>query len=382
MARDVHDFYTEESTWQQNQRTDGSWTTPTDSTSDRLTTHTGRDDSTPTGRVNGQYITPTEYWAYFCYSTSSPGRLDAVRHTTGNTPCKRWWTGIVDNTYVTYGLDAYKQRPAMSVSTVSRAHAQVTSALKSGALQALQVVGEAREAGTQLGSLLREATRRIGDFQTYVRLLKSPKAQAQAYLTFVYGIQPLMNDAYATATLISDGLGKPPVGRVEVEVLDDSYRLPDPFGTAPQIRTFGGSVKRGVKIGHTFKVSNQEWFDLWRYGVTNPLATAWELVTLSFVIDWFTGLGNFLEGLQRPLGLTHDKGYITYFLENTFYQERVMLLAGWTYKGGDLRGRVDFRSRAMARWPLAEFTGPLPYLDVGLTQTQIVNGLALLAARA
>lgn len=381
MPRDVHDFYTVETTWQQSQRSDGSWTTPTDSTSDRLHTHTGRDDSTPTSPVNGEYVRNTEYWAYFCYSSSQPGSLDGKR-TTGGAAVKRWWSGISDNTFVTWGLDAFKQRPAMSAETVSRAHSQVISALKSDALQMLTVVGESRESARTLVDVVKAAMRMINNYQDTIKALRSPKALAQAYLTFIYGIRPLMNDAYAIATLISDGLGKSPVGYVKVVVMDESYQLPASFGTAPQIRTFGGSVERGVEVGHTFKVSNPGQFDLWRYGITTPWTTAWELLTLSFVIDWFTGIGNFLEGLQKPLGITHLDGYITYFLKNNFYQERVMLLSGWSYVSGDLRGKVDYRSKAMARWPLASIATPLPYLDLGLTKTQIVNGLALLAARA
>ena len=39
-------------------------------------------------------------------------------------------------------------------------------------------------------------------------------------------------------------------------------------------------------------------------------SSAWELTTLSFVIDWFLPIGNFLAGLTAPLGTTFARGFV------------------------------------------------------------------------
>lgn len=382
MARDVHDFYNPELTWSQSQRSDGTWTTPTDAEYDRWMTHTGRDDSTPTGTVNGQYVHPTEYWAYYCFSTTRPGSLDAKR-TLGGVKTKRWWTGVGDNATMTWGLDATKQRPSMGVGVEARAHSMVISELKSGSLQVLNVVGEARESASMLTNVVRNA---MNDMKHYINSIRhfrgSPKQLAQAYLAFIFGIKPLIMEAYTIGEFICGSLGSAPVGIVKAVVMDDSYGLPAASGTAPRDKTYSGSVRRGVEVGHTFKVAHPEYFELWRYGVTHPWSTAWELTTLSFVIDWFTGMGRFLETLQKPLGLTHLDGYITLFLENNISVRVPKLDSGWTYVSGDSHGTVDYRAKSMQRYPLASFATSMPYLDIGLSPTQLVSGLALLAARA
>jgi len=52
-------------------------------------------------------------------------------------------------------------------------------------------------------------------------------------------------------------------------------------------------------------------------GINDPLLVAWELATLSFVVDWVVGVGRFLDGLNAMQGLTFRGGTSTLYLDVT-----------------------------------------------------------------
>lgn len=50
------------------------------------------------------------------------------------------------------------------------------------------------------------------------------------------------------------------------------------------------------------QVDNPELYDVTRITSLNPLGWAYELTTLSFVLDWFVNIGNYLQMLEQSLG--------------------------------------------------------------------------------
>ena len=61
-----------------------------------------------------------------------------------------------------------------------------------------------------------------------------------------------------------------------------------------------------------------------RLGLVNPLSVAWELVPFSFVVDWFSGVGNVLDGYTDLLGLsvvdTYSVRYLRGRVTGSYYE--------------------------------------------------------------
>lgn len=68
-----------------------------------------------------------------------------------------------------------------------------------------------------------------------------------------------------------------------------------------------------VRQGAEFRLTNENLFLASRLGLVNPVAIAWELVPFSFVVDWFTKFGSYLEGFTDLAGLQVVRPWSTSF---------------------------------------------------------------------
>lgn len=350
---------------------------------DRNSVRSSRSDPVSTSPLpDGSYGRPTTYEAIFGFTSSGPGECEFQEGLGSTNPLYRtWthkWTGGSDWNTITHGCDAYGV-PAVPTVVISRARSAAIDAVRSNNLNLAVSIGEIRSTVRTIGSLLNDVANIVKRFRTL-----TPRAIAREWLRYQYGIKPLMSDIFAACEIIQNGL-KVPAATLEVVRMDDSFMLPLPTTT----RTFFGSVRRGCEISYTYSVRNPQQFELWRYGVLSPLSLTWELTTLSFVVDWFTGVGSFLEGLEGPKGLDLFGGYQTLFLDNNFVvrEQRhpnpvpfggpgnwiVVTKPGWS--------EVAVRTKAMSRSVLNSFAAPLPYLDLGLNLNRTLSAVALIVSR-
>lgn len=58
-------------------------------------------------------------------------------------------------------------------------------------------------------------------------------------------------------------------------------------------------------------------------GLSNPLAIAWELVPFSFVVDWFTNIGDCIGALSDMYGVDLSRPYTTEFVRTSYKSEIV-----------------------------------------------------------
>jgi len=184
-----------------------------------------------------------------------------------------------------------------------------------------------------------EAAERLApsNFRYYVRdrkrFINAAKAEfkrggtAGVWLGVQYGWLPMLADIHGAATTLSEGLqNNPPltVTRISKDTDFDGSDFP-PYSSA-WITEAKGSFNRGVEISATYSIRDAYLYDLTRLGLTNPLSTAWEVVPLSFVADWFIPIGSFLESLTPPIGLVFKHGYVTKFVKwhahLTFWEKR------------------------------------------------------------
>jgi hypothetical protein len=125
------------------------------------------------------------------------------------------------------------------------------------------------------------------------------------YLAWRYGIKPLISDT----KMVIDGLQKK-VGRVRkttrAKVQMSDYRsrtvkqANEAFGTDILENTFDNVVIRATSLDeHVLTEANN-------VGLTSKglITLPWELVRLSFVLDWFTTVGDFLGAITPAFGWT------------------------------------------------------------------------------
>jgi hypothetical protein len=113
----------------------------------------------------------------------------------------------------------------------------------------------------------------------------------------------------------------------------------------------------------------------------NPLVTGWELTTLSFVVDWFVDVGQYLESLSfLALARTWYGGY-GYKIDVT---TNVSTLSVQPYTSQVNSVHVDYRANAhgtlVSRSP-ASTLSYLPLIKVRLNEFKVLDMLALLSTR-
>jgi hypothetical protein len=189
------------------------------------------------------------------------------------------------------------------------------------------MIGEARETVMGLASVfaaLLDAFRafRRGKWNAFVsqsiatvRKNGKGKTAAQAYLAWIYGIRPIISDAQRIMEHWDEFVDKPVGKPLFVEVQDSDFRLPKKSGFA-----YEGKVSRGVSTGAYAKVINPDAMKFGQLGFSSPLSLAWELTTLSFVVDWFFHIGNFLSTWEGTFGVAIVDYWETRWVNNQFEQ--------------------------------------------------------------
>lgn len=149
----------------------------------------------------------------------------------------------------------------------------------------------------------RQASRRVGGRQIPGKV--SVKHYASAlWLELHFGWQPLIGDIHDALKTVESlppkagyiyGFGNQPYRKTNSAPWD--YLKYDFTGTV--------SVKYAVRV----EVTNPNLHLASKMGLINPFSIAWELVPFSFVVDWFTNVGQILDSVTDFVGLDLISGY-------------------------------------------------------------------------
>lgn len=164
--------------------------------------------------------------------------------------------------------------------------------------RATQVVRAARQ--VRKGQF-KKAARTLGVTQPKGATRK--KQFADNWLEYTFGWVPMVKDIYSACKAFVRDI---PAGRVRSRAaanwtVTQGYWPPNPTITG---RSGDRSTYRHrIQISADVKVTNS---DLWlanQLGLLNPASVVWDAIPFSFVLDWFTGIGSFLENLTCMVGL-------------------------------------------------------------------------------
>lgn len=142
---------------------------------------------------------------------------------------------------------------------------------------------------------------------------------ANSWLEFQFGARPLMGDIESGARALSESIHRfrgqyaVAVGKAETEVPLGSFTenqlcIPIPSGSN-DIRYRLNSQDRGVAQVRVLgcvavEVDNPYLFnqDLWGFSLSDFVPTVWELIPYSFLVDYFTNIGDVLSSWSFPQG--------------------------------------------------------------------------------
>lgn len=114
------------------------------------------------------------------------------------------------------------------------------------------------------------------------------------------------------------------------------------------------------KMQATVSVSDPLLASLNQYGLVNWASVAYELVTLSFVLDWFVPVGKIIEDQTRFIGLSFSNAFTTYKTQATEWYGRY-----YTYESAGCTVYSELKQREL-------WTGSPPAIP---NRWQIANGL-------
>lgn len=195
------------------------------------------------------------------------------------------------------------------------------------------------------------------------------------WLETYFGWLPMINDVHDALTILSDPIrnlvdvkGK---STSQAQEFFQDYRASDGRG-----ELYRGNTRSRANYYAKVEVTNPNLFLANRMGLVNPASIAWELVPFSFVVDWFTNVGQIIESMTDFAGLAIvDSGYSVKTQTNMTYQ----------YFGGVGGGRigvvqqVNAASRIFQRTPgpidrpPVAFRSPLGDWKRAATQISLLN---------
>lgn len=178
---------------------------------------------------------------------------------------------------------------------------------------------------------------------------------ADLWLAYRYGWTPTVLDAFgAVETLekldngsyeryLVTARGKSLL-ESEVTAVDETYI--SQIWNLPAYRESQTRYRQEVKVRYDAVLTGRAYRKLSDVGVTDPLVTAWELLPYSFVVDWFLGVGDFLDGINALEGYSLLANCETV---HRFYREELGFLprtsGAWRSElitGGYIRERTEF----------------------------------------
>lgn len=254
--------------------------------------------------------------------------------------------------------------------------------LREGKVQNGADLAEARQTANLLSSYSVGALRGVSSFMRREGLAslrnlsvgQLTKGLSNRYLEMIFGIMPLLSSINDNAALLHQMAEEGVPWDLKTQKSKSVVYETEESRNGNLISQW--KIKGKVKCGLTARMVNPLLSSADTFGVLNPLSISWELMPMSFVLDWFIPVGNVLDSLSATLGLQFEDGYLSYSTE-----------AELKYRHADVPnlvspGKMVTKHFAFRREPLLDFPVPELYAkDNPFSSKRLVTALALLTQR-
>lgn len=207
----------------------------------------------------------------------------------------------------------------------------------------------------------------------------STRDLAKMWLAWQLAVKPLAYDIYDGAKRFVSNYDPPPFKKVSVSRLDPDFKeltMPPPAYYYTKDKS---TLRRGVTVELLYRVGNPILYNLDSLGLINPASVLWERMPLSFVIDYFVNVGDFLSALTAPVGVDFVAGSRTTWVNNSYNVSYAPVSADnephghWPNITGTLK--------AMSRTVYNDFPLPIPWGHIPGSATRWLNMIGLIRAR-
>lgn len=219
------------------------------------------------------------------------------------------------------------------------------------------------------------------------------KAFADNWLQYRYGWLPLYSTVYGTMVAHFELTRSRPIvhharGRATNDVWrSTTYQNYDGSnaGTITGLSQVPFRTKKRImrdcscEVTYIYKITNPTLAAANSLGLADPATLAWELIPFSFVVDWFSNVGDVIEQLGAFTGKQFLSGSISYL-------ERTTIICTSEYTGGPIAGvktsfspayceskHVHLRREALTTQPTFGL-----HLNNGLSLKRLTDGVSLL----
>lgn len=197
------------------------------------------------------------------------------------------------------------------------------------------------------------------------------------WLAYQFGVAPLISDVFDSA----EGLAAVSENRRVTMSSSKSRRW---FKRTSGLNWWDLNLARRIEQGvytrrytYVFSDSNEVLTDLKRFGVTNPASWIWELTPWSFVIDYFSNIGRYIDLWDATVGLTFEKGCTTTFEKYTVRYEANGTAPYYTGEG-NMQASARFTYVNCVRSPISTWPSlPVPDIENKLNLRKVTNLAAL-----
>jgi hypothetical protein len=207
--------------------------------------------------------------------------------------------------------------------------------------------------GTDIRLRIHERPSYIQDWHAFIA--DAPDLLNDYILAYKFGWQPLMQDLANQRQALMSFL-EPEDGILKAEGVGIERTNASLLANVDE-----GIIEYITHIRVQYKISDEFKSGLQKLGAMNPFALAWELMSYSFVVDWFTGMGDFLNSLDAYAGtelLSCSKTVVAKATVSLWPDDPVLR----EY----ITERGSIESFGMQRQVLSHFPIPSPRIRLGL----------------
>lgn len=214
----------------------------------------------------------------------------------------------------------------------------------------------------------RDVLRRVAN----TTVTRGPSVVADMWLAYSFGWKPMV---YDIAALANDIIG--PDGKGKTFALSRTRTASSLMTSSDATYKVSGGGVKGTTVKAVYRLDNPATHQLHKSGLGNPASVAWELLPMSFLIDYLVPIGQALSAVSGHYGLTYLHGYETRF----GYGNLTITRPGYMvpYNGEEVSPATwKINTFGMQRMPTFDWPAPSLSIRSGITSNQGLNVLALL----